>query len=219
MNIAQTISIWALPVLFALTFHELAHAWLADRLGDPTARMLGHVTANPLKHVDPVGTVIVPLVLLSLGGFVFGWARPAPVNTRNLRSPRRDMALIAAAGPLSNLLMALLWALIMKIGLLLYHDLNWVGAPLSYMGQAGIAINVILFILNMLPLPPLDGGRVLSGVLPSQYADMLERVEPYGFFILIGLLVTGVLGIVLTPLYHGVSGVIGFVFGLPVGTQ
>lgn len=216
MNIIQTISIWALPVLFAITFHEMAHAWAADRLGDSTARMLGRISANPLKHIDPVGTVVVPLVLLSLGGFVFGWAKPAPVNTRNLRSPKRDMALIAAAGPLSNLLMALIWALIMKIGMMLYQDLNWVGAPLTLMGQAGIAINVILFILNMLPLPPLDGGRVLSGVLPNQYADMLERVEPYGFFILIGLLVTGVLGIVLTPLYHGVSGAIGFVFALPV---
>lgn len=215
-DIILKISIYAIPVLFAIALHEAAHAWAANRLGDGTARMLGRMTANPIKHIDPIGTVAVPLLLLATGMPPFGWAKPVPVVERNLHKPKRDGALVAVAGPTANLLMALGWALLMKLGLLLYAYYPWVAAPLTYMGRAGITINIVLFVLNMLPLPPLDGGRVLSGVLPRPYADKLDRVEPYGFFILIGLMMAGVLWTVIGPPFQLIIRVISSVFGLPL---
>ena len=195
----QRIVVWALPVLFAITVHEVSHGWVARKLGDPTAMMMGRLTLNPLKHIDPIGTVVVPIVLLLMGGFIFGWAKPVPVTWENLKNPKRDMALVAIAGPTSNLLMAILWALIMKVGLMLgpvYETLAW---PLIYMGGAGIAINAILMLLNLLPVPPLDGGRVLAGLLPGPWAWKLSRLEPYGLIIMVVLLATGMLGKFLGP--------------------
>jgi Zn-dependent protease len=189
MDVIQKIAIWALPVLFAITVHEAAHGYAARALGDSTAWVLGRLTLNPLKHIDPVGTVILPLLLLTLGGFIFGWAKPVPVNSRNLRHPRRDMAIVAAAGPLANLVMALLWTASIWLGLTLLGVLDWVAIPLIYMGQAGILINVVLMVLNLLPIPPLDGGRVLSGLVPARVAAILDRIEPYGLFLILGLLV------------------------------
>ena len=189
----QTIAVWALPVLFAITVHEVAHGWVARQLGDPTAMMLGRLTLNPIKHIDPVGTVAVPLVLVILGGFVFGWAKPVPVTWENLRHPKRDMALVAIAGPMSNLIMAFLWAFVMKLGLILGAQ-QGVGMGLLLMGAAGIKINLILMLLNLLPIPPLDGGRVLGGLLPGPWSWRLSRIEPYGIFIVLALLFTGVLG-------------------------
>ncbi|MFP5505207.1 MAG: site-2 protease family protein, partial [Gammaproteobacteria bacterium] len=164
-----------------------------------TAEMLGRLSLNPIRHIDPVGTVLVPGILLFLGGFIFGWAKPVPVDARNLRNPKRDMAVVAAAGPLANLGMALIWALIAKIGLMLAAVSPWVSVPLILMGKVGIFLNLILMVLNLLPLPPLDGGRVLVGLLPDRYAVKLAAIEPYGFFILIGLLVTGYLGKIIGP--------------------
>ena len=199
LNTVQVVAIWALPVLFAITVHEVSHGWVARKLGDPTAMMLGRLTLNPWKHIDPVGTVLVPLVLLLMGGFIFGWAKPVPVTWENLKNPKRDMALVAVAGPLSNLVMAIGWALVMKIGLLLGDSHEWLALPLIYMAQAGIAINVILMLLNLLPVPPLDGGRVMTGLLPEQLSWKFSRIEPYGLIIIVALLATGMLGAILSP--------------------
>lgn len=215
LSLVQRIVVWALPVLFAITVHETAHGWMARRLGDHTAEMLGRLTLNPIKHIDPVGTLLVPGVLLMLGGFLFGWAKPVPINTRNLHRPKRDMAIVAAAGPLSNLLMALLWALVVQIALAFATD------PVSeavmfavYIGVAGIFINTVLMVLNLLPLPPLDGGRVLTGMLPGRAAYQFSRIEPYGFFILIGLLATGLLSQILWPPVSLVLGLVAEAAGL-----
>ena len=194
------ITVLALPLLFAITVHEAAHGYVARMLGDTTASMLGRVTLNPIKHIDPVGTLIVPTLLFVTTGFVLGWAKPVPVNTRNLRYPKRDMAIVAIAGPAANLAMAVCWGLVLKWGLTLQGSLDWVAAPLILMGQVGIAVNLILMVLNLLPIPPLDGGRVMAGVLPLAAAQWLATVERYGLWILIGLLVTGVLGQIITPM-------------------
>lgn len=213
-QLTQTITIWALPVLFAITVHEAAHGYAAKLLGDTTAKMLGRLSLNPIKHIDPIGTILVPLVLLFLGGFIFGWAKPVPVNFNNLRHPRRDMALVAVAGPSSNFMMALLWAMIMKLGLIVGHYGSAFGVPLRLMGQAGIEINLFLMLLNLIPIPPLDGGRVLSGLLPLHWADILDRIEPYGLFILVLLLVSNLLGQIIMPPYQYLSTLIYTIFGI-----
>ena len=197
LSLVQKIAIWVVPVILGITVHEVAHGWIARKLGDNTAFMLGRLTLNPLKHIDPMGTILIPGMLLLLqAGFIFGYAKPVPINWKNLHHPKRDMALVAAAGPVANLLMAIAWALLLRLGVVLGDS----GLALVYMGVAGISINGILMILNLLPLPPLDGGRVMTGLLPGPMAYKFSRIEPYGFFILIGLLVTGVLGAVLWPL-------------------
>jgi len=200
LNLVQKIAVWVLPVLFAITVHEVAHGWMARRLGDPTAQMLGRLTLNPIKHIDPFGTVLVPLVMLLLpGGFVFGWAKPVPVTWENLHNPKRDMAIVAAAGPGANLMMGIMWALVIKLGALLASHVDPSLIFLVYMGVAGVFINTILMVLNLVPLPPLDGGRVLVGVLPGPLAWKVSRIEPYGLIIIVVLLMTGILGQILWP--------------------
>ncbi|MCG2634403.1 MAG: site-2 protease family protein [Gammaproteobacteria bacterium] len=198
-----TFSVWALPVIFAITVHEAAHGYVANYLGDPTARMLGRLSLNPVRHIDPVGTVLLPTILLLIGGFIFGWAKPVPVTVENLKNPKRDMAYVAAAGPLSNLLMALLWILLLKLSLLLAAGLPTVSQPLAQMSLAGITINLVLMLLNLLPIPPLDGGRIAVGILPSDLAWRFSRLEPYGLVIIVALLATGLLGRILGPLLFG----------------
>lgn len=200
LNHLQILAVLAVPVLFAITVHEAAHGWVANRLGDRTAFMLGRVTFNPLRHVDPVGTILVPTVTFLLAGFLFGWAKPVPVNWRNLGHPRRDMALVAAAGPGANLLMALAWGLAIQLGLLLMPFSQWIALPLIYTGAAGVLINVFLMVLNLFPLLPLDGGRILNALLPPRIAYYFSRLEPVGLIILLVLLVTGLLGAILMPL-------------------
>lgn len=195
-NLIQKIAIWALPVLFAITVHEVAHGWVASKFGDQTARFAGRLTLNPLNHVDLVGTIIVPIVMLMVSNFIFGWAKPVPVDMRNLKH-RYQMVLVACAGPASNFLMAILWALIAKLGL---HLNPWLGIPLTYMGQAGILINIVLGVLNCLPLPPLDGGHALMYLLRGRWAYYFSRLEPYGFFILILLMLSGALSFIIAPL-------------------
>lgn len=200
-SVVQKIVVWAIPVLFAITVHEVAHGWVAKQLGDPTAMMLGRLTLNPIKHIDPIGTIVVPLILLLLpGGFLFGWAKPVPVTWENLSHPKRDMAIVAIAGPVANLLMAILWVLVANLGLLLEDPQNNPTAIfLSAIGTAGILINIMLMVLNLLPLLPLDGGRVLCGLLPAKMSWNYSKLEPYGLLILIALLVTGLLPKILWP--------------------
>lgn len=213
MDSIQLICIWALPVLFAVTVHEAAHGWVADRLGDPTARMLGRLTLNPIKHIDWIGTVLVPMILALTTGFIFGWAKPVPVNKYNLKHPRRDWALVSIAGPVSNLLMAVLWASIAKIGMMLLGT----GSPglfMMYVGKAGIAINLMLGVLNLIPIPPLDGGHAVSSLLPIQAARQYDKLEPYGFFVLLFLLFSGILNWFILPFYTFLSNGMYALFGL-----
>lgn len=214
-SLAQKIIIWAIPVLFAITVHEVAHGWVALKLGDRTAQMMGRLTLNPFKHIDPVGTLLVPGVLLLLGGFIFGWAKPVPVTFQNLHKPKRDMAWVALAGPMANLIMAILWASIAKLGLMLAQSGSGFGEPMLFMGLAGVLINGMLMMLNLLPLPPLDGGRVLVSVLPGPMSWQVSRLEPYGFIILLGLLFFGLLGLILWPLVSSLLSVLAWLFNLP----
>lgn len=215
LPLPQLISALVIPVLFAITVHEVAHGWVAKRLGDPTADRLGRLTLNPFKHIDPVGTVLVPALLILLkAGFLFGWAKPVPVTWENLRNPKRDMAIVAAAGPMANLLMALLWALVLKVATWFPAEAAWISKPLQYMGLGGIFINVLLMVFNLLPIPPLDGGRVAVGLLPGRWAWQLSRVEPFGFFIVIGLMLTGLLWFIIGPVGDLVARVVVTLAGL-----
>lgn len=215
MTIVQKIAIWAIPLIFAITLHEVAHGWVASWCGDQTAKLSGRLSLNPIHHIDLVGTIIVPLLMLISTNFIFGWAKPVPVDARNMKNPRRDMALVAIAGPLSNLLMAFFWGAMAWFGLYISEmGYGWVGVPISYMGGAGIMINVVLAVLNLVPLPPLDGGRLLMSLLPPRMAYKLSLIEPYSFFILILLMVTGVLFIVIGPVIYFLLQIISSVFGL-----
>src|SRR5687768_1781540 len=210
-SIIQKIAIYSLPVIFAITLHEAAHGYVAKHFGDLTAYSQGRVSLNPLRHIDPLGTVILPLVTLWLGGILFGWAKPVPVNFSALRRPKQDMLWVALAGPGANLFMALLWGLVIKLGLgMSESDL---ADPMILMGEAGIKINVILMVLNLLPLPPLDGGRVAASLLPNRMANSFARIEPYGFMILVFLLVTGVLGAVIGPFIGITIRMVAWFFG------
>lgn len=212
-----TIVLWGVPVVFAITLHEAAHGYVAKLFGDRTAEMLGRVTLNPVKHVDPVGTILVPGVLLLTakiaGGvpFIFGWAKPVPVNYANLRRPRRDMIWVAVAGPGSNFVQALLWAVVLMATV---AGATFASEGLSEMARIGVNVNLVLMALNILPIPPLDGGRVLAGLLPGRAAYALSRVEPYGFFVIIALLVTGLLDNLMRPLVRGAERLIVALLGL-----
>ena len=200
-KIIYTIAVWALPVIFAITVHEVAHGWVANKLGDGTAKMLGRLTLNPIKHIDPIGTIVVPIMLVLVTGVAFGWAKPVPVNPRNLRNPRKDMVLVAIAGPLANVFMAIFWVLFLKLVSVAVSDIN-IARGLMAMGEAGVIINLVLFVLNLIPIPPLDGSKVLAGFVPPSIADILDRIEPYGFFIVLGLLYFGLLSALMNPIIN-----------------
>lgn len=199
-NLVQTLAIYALPVIFAITLHEAAHGYVARHFGDPTAWQLGRITLNPLRHVDPVGTLLVPalILLFSSGAFLFGWAKPVPVDFGRLRKPKQDMLWVAAAGPGANLAMALGWASLLKLAVVMPD--NAYSLPLAEMARAGINVNGVLMLLNLLPLPPLDGGRIVVSLLPPRAAWRFAAIERYGFFILLALLFLGLLDYILTPL-------------------
>ncbi len=202
LTLIQRIVVWILPVIFAITVHEVAHGWVAKIKGDKTASMLGRLTLNPVKHVDIVGTIIIPgLLLISGTGFIFGWAKPVPVDPRNFKNPKKDMALVALAGPVANILMAIAWALIARLGVTV--EIEAISLPLIYTGIAGISINLVLAIINLIPIPPLDGSRIVSGVLPNKLAWQYNKLERYGFIALLILLWTGGLSYVLGyPLFY-----------------
>ena len=216
-SLLQTIALYAVPVVFAITLHEAAHGYVARLFGDQTAWMLGRVTLNPLKHIDPVGTVIVPLGLLLLsklaggGGFLFGWAKPVPVNFGNLRDPKRHMLWVAAAGPATNLAMAFAWAVLFRLA----ADGGALDSQgLELMARAGIMINVVLMVLNLLPILPLDGGRIAVSLLPRTLANRYARLEPYGFMLIVLLLATGWLDILMRPLIGFVLQLLGSIVGI-----
>jgi len=211
----QMISVWILPILFAVTVHEVAHGYVANLFGDKTASVMGRLTLNPIKHIDLFGTIIVPITLLLLHtGVILGWAKPVPVNFHNFNNPRRDMALVALAGPVANFIMAIIWAAITKgsVVLLMY---NFPGAlAIQTMGEAGIAINLMLMVLNLLPIPPLDGSHIIASLLPRAVAIVYERMAPYGFFILLALLYFGIINIIMVPAIQFLQGLVSVVFGL-----
>ena len=199
MNVIQTLAISALPIIFAITLHEAAHGYAARQFGDPTAWQMGRISLKPLRHVDLVGTIIVPALMVFTTGFLFGWAKPVPVNFGNLRRPKQDMLWVAAAGPASNLMMAIGWALFLKL-VAVVPDIGYSEA-MRAMGWWGIRINGSLMLLNLLPLLPLDGGRIVMSLLPSPAAWKFAQLEPYGLFILIGLLYFRILDMILAPLF------------------
>jgi Zn-dependent protease len=215
LSTIQKIILWIIPLVFAITVHEVAHGWVANKLGDPTAKMLGRLTLNPLKHIDLLGTIIIPGILLLLGGVVFGYAKPVPVDWRNLKNIRRDMALVALAGPVANLLMAIFWAIIAKIGASIFAGSQHLGFILYFMGSAGISINLILLVLNIIPIPPLDGSRVVMSFLKGKAAFFYAKIEPYGFFIILGLLFLGALSHILMPAVGYLMQLIQVIFALP----
>lgn len=213
-DLMLTLAIWTIPVLLAITLHEVAHGWAALAFGDRTAQLLGRLSLNPLKHVDPVGTVVVPLSLLLMSWlmgsqpFLFGWAKPVPVSMQNLSHPKRDMAWVAIAGPASNFVQAIGWALLLTVSI--GSATEW----LHSMAIAGISINLILIALNLLPIPPLDGNRVLTALLPNQLGWQYNRLEPYGLLILIGLMVMGWLTPLIMPLFNLFKGLVLGIVGL-----
>jgi Zn-dependent protease len=209
LGTVQKITVSALPVIFAITVHEAAHGYVARHFGDMTAQEQGRISFNPIRHIDPVGTILIPALTLALGGILFGWAKPVPVNFLRLRHPKQDMFWVALAGPLSNLLMAIMWALVIKM------TGNMPGnfaLPMAFMGAVGVMINTVLMVLNLLPLPPLDGGRIAVSLLPNHLAIKFAQLERYGFIILMVLLFTNVLSIVMDPLIMVVLNVISTLF-------
>ncbi len=203
-TLIQQACIWALPVLLAITLHEAAHAYVANLCGDNTAKMFGRLSLNPIRHIDPIGTLLIPIAigLLTHFNFVFGYAKPVPINWNQLRHPRRDMIWVTLAGPVSNIFMAILWGGCFKIATSLHPETSMPVLFLLMSARAGMIINLVLAALNLLPVPPLDGSRVVSSLLPPRKALIYEKIEPYGFFILVLLMFTGILNRILTPLIN-----------------
>jgi len=207
-SLGQKMILWVIPLIFAVTIHETAHGFVAFQCGDPTAKLLGRLTLNPIKHIDPIGTIVVPAILFFLGGFVFGWAKPVPITWRNLKNPRRDMALVAAAGPLANLVMAFFWVAVAKLAI------DFHSVPFIYMGQIGVSVNLVLMLLNCIPIPPLDGSRIVASLLSPKMACQFNQLEIYGFLILVLLLASGLLTRLLGPLLQGLTSIFFRIFNL-----
>lgn len=211
-NLVQTVCVSILPVLFAITIPVGVQAWVAHRLGDRTAAMLGRLTLNPAKHIDPIGTILLPLIGIVMGGFLIGWPRQLPININALRNPKTDLGKIAAVTPLTNLVLVVFWALVVRLSM---YVPDYFGVPLSLMGDVGVRVNASLMIFTLIPLPPLPGGVILQSLLPRRAAYKLSMIEPYSFWILLALMFTGVLGVILLPLvkivYYGAFGLVGLI--------
>ena len=216
LTLIQKIIVCVPPILLAVTLHEVAHGWMAKMCGDRTAEMLGRLSLNPIKHIDPIGTVLLPAFMAVTTGFIFGWAKPVPVAFNNLRNPKKDMAKVALAGPGANLIMMILWVIFLKIALLLPESMSSLSIPLLYMAAVGVYINCILMVLNLLPLPPLDGSRILASILPNPLAYKFSKIEPYGLIILMALLFLGLLGKVLLPVVSAVMSLFSSVAGIEI---
>lgn len=213
-QVIQGIAVGAIPVLFAITLHEVAHGRAARHFGDRTAEMMGRLSLNPIKHIDPIGTIVVPAVLFMMGGVLFGWAKPVPVAFGGLRRPKHDMIYVAAAGPAANIAMGIGWALLLKLVIITGLGTSFAGEFLFSMARIGIIINALLAAFNLLPIPPLDGGRVLRGLVSEDLGYYLDRIEPFGLIIIVLLLVSGLLWIVVGPLLAFVESFILLVVGL-----
>jgi Zn-dependent protease len=212
MDLILKIITFAVPVLLAITLHEAAHGWVAFKLGDPTAKDLGRISINPIKHIDPVGTLLIPAVMIIFTGYAFGYAKPVPVDVQNFQHPQKDMALVALAGPASNFIMAVIWAFVMMLSVKVLG--GGIANLMHGMAEIGIIINVLLMIVNLLPMPPLDGGRIVTGVLPFKWAVLYVRFEKIGIWIVIFLLVSGILGKILMPMVQAVKNNLYGLFGL-----
>ena len=208
-----TIVLWAVPVVFAITLHEAAHGYVARHFGDRTAEALGRITLNPLRHIDPIGTVLVPAMLFLTAGpqYIFGWAKPVPVNFGNLRHPKRDMLWVAAAGPFANFAMAFGWMVVLKLTLV---DGMWPSVEAARMARIGVSVNLVLMALNLLPIPPLDGGRIAGSLLPNRAAAVWSRLEPFGFLVIVALMFTPLLGELIRPLSNAGAALLRVIVGL-----
>lgn len=211
----EKLPVFAIPAILGITLHEVAHGWVAKQFGDMTAHQMGRITVNPIKHIDPIGTIVVPAILAITTPFVFGWAKPVPVNPERLDNPKRDMAFVALAGPGANFLMILGWGLVFKLGIVgLLLPFQQFAQYLLLMASAGIVINALLMVLNLIPMPPLDGGRILKSVVPDGVGHWLDRIEPLGILIIVGLLVSGVLGQYMWPAIIAVVFALGTLLGI-----
>jgi Zn-dependent protease len=210
LSLIQKIVIYAPPIIFAITVHEAAHGYAARHFGDMTAYKAGRITLNPLKHIDLFGTILLPAMTILLGGILFGWAKPVPVDFSRLRNPKKDMLWVAAAGPASNFIMAIFWVFVIKFAM---GAPEAISLPLVEMAKAGISINIVLMVLNLLPLPPLDGGRIAVSLLPMPYAIKFAKIERFGFLILIALMFSGILNKILDPFINAVYALIISLFG------
>lgn len=216
LSLIQKIIVCVPPILLAVTLHEVAHGWVAKLYGDRTAEMLGRLSLNPIKHIDPIGTVVVPTLMALSTGFIFGWAKPVPVSFRDLNNPKKDMAKVAIAGPAANLVMMIIWTIILKIILFLPESMQWIKVPMVFMSCVGVYINCILMVLNLLPLPPLDGGRILAAYLPGPWAYQFSRIEPLGLVILMALMFMGFLGQVMLPIVNAIILVFSSFVGIEI---
>ena len=213
MDLVYKITLALLPVITAITLHEAAHGWVAFKLGDTTAKDLGRITVNPLKHIDPIGTIVIPIVMILMTGMAFGYARPVPVDVSNFEHPQKDMALVALAGPASNFLMAIFWMFVLMVSYK-YLPQGDLANAVRYMSGIGVIINILVMVVNLFPMPPFDGGRIVTGVLPFKWAVVFVRFERYGMLLIILLLVTGILGKILMPMIQMVQNNLFSLFGL-----